>query len=63
MNKNKHAIVVPFGLIIGTTIGLFLDIYQINVFGDVGLGIVFMPLVGLFLGIVVSHFLDKKSSL
>lgn len=62
MIKNKHTIYISLGLIIGTTIGLFLDIYQIDVYGAVGLGIVFTPMIGLFLSVVICNFLYKKSS-
>ena len=52
--------VLPSGLIIGFIIGLALDIYEVNAFGDVGLGIVFGPMIGIVLATIYSN-LDKKT--
>lgn len=62
MKEYKRTTYISFGLIIGSIIGLFLDMYQIGLYGAVGLGIVYTPLIGLLLGIIVSAFLTKKSS-
>ena len=62
MKEYKRTTYISFGLIIGSIIGLFLDMYQIDLYGAVGLGIVYTPLIGLLLGIIVSAFLTKKSS-
>jgi len=62
MVKSKHTIYIALGLIIGTLIGLFLDIYQIDLYGAVGLGIVFTPMIGLFLSVVIGNILNNKSS-
>ena len=54
MNKyNKLGLYIAYGLIIGSVIGMVLDMYEIAVFGAAGLGIVFMPAVGLLLGVVI----------
>ena len=58
--ESKHTKYISFGLVVGSVIGLFLDIYQINVFGAVGLGIVFTPIIGLCLGGVICSFKNKK---
>lgn len=62
MKEYKRTTYISFGLIIGSIIGLFLDMYQIGLYWAVGLGIVYTPLIGLLLGIIVSAFLTKKSS-
>ena len=61
MKEYKRTIYISSGLIFGSIIGLFLDIYQIDLFGAVGLGIVYTPIIGLFLGVVVGVFFTKKS--
>lgn len=61
MKENKSTTYISFGLIIGTVVGLFLDMYQINAYGAVGLGIVYTPMIGLFLGVIIYSFLNKKS--
>ncbi len=53
MTKSKPTNYIAFGLIIGSIIGLFLDIYQINLYGSVGLGIVFTPMIGLLGGVLI----------
>lgn len=62
MKEYKRTTYISFGLIIGSIIGLFLDMNQIDLYGAVGLGIVYTPIIGLLLGIIVSGFLTKKSS-
>lgn len=62
MKEYKRTTYISFGLIIGSIIGLFLDMYQIDLYGAVGLGIVYTPIIGLLLGIIVNAFLTKKSS-
>ena len=62
MKESKYTKYISFGLVVGSVIGLFLDIYQINVFGAVGLGIVFTPIIGLCLGAVICSFKNKKYS-
>lgn len=54
MKGNERTIYLSVGLLIGLIVGLFFDIYQVNVYGAVGLGIVFTPMLGLFLGLIVS---------
>lgn len=53
--------VLPSGLIIGFIIGLALDIYEVNAFGDVGLGIVFGPMIGIVLATIYSNLGKKKN--
>ena len=60
MIRNNHSYYIALGLIVGTTIGLFLDMYQLNIYGEVGLGIVFTPMIGLLLSVVICHLLSKK---
>lgn len=62
MKAYKRTIYISVGLIIGSIIGLFLDMYQINLYGALGLGIVYTPIIGLCLGIIIGNFLTKKSS-
>lgn len=52
--------VLPFGIIIGFIIGLTLDIYEINVFGEVGLGIVFGPMIGIVVATIYSSISEKN---
>lgn len=54
MKGNERTIYLSVGLLTGLIVGLFFDIYQVNVYGAVGLGIVFTPMIGLFLGLIVS---------
>lgn len=54
MKGNERTIYLSVGLLIGLIVGLFFDFYQVNVYGAVGLGIVFTPMIGLFLGLTVS---------
>jgi len=61
MKEYKRTTYMSYGLIIGLIIGLFLDMYQIGLYGAVGLGLVFTPIIGLFLGIIGGGFLIKKS--
>jgi hypothetical protein len=62
MSKNKRSSYISFGLIIGSMIGLFLDMYKIDLYGAVGLGIVYTPVIGLCLGIIIDSILTKKPS-
>ena len=62
MKESKHTKYIPFGLVVGSVVGLFLDMYQIEVYGTVGLGIVFTPIIGLCIGVVISSFKNKKYS-
>lgn len=52
--------VLPSGLIIGFIIGLALDIYEVNAFGDVGLGVVFGPMIGVLIGAIYTSFFVKE---
>jgi F0F1-type ATP synthase assembly protein I len=62
MKEYKRTTYISFGLIIGSIIGLFLDMYQIDIYGAVGLGIVYTPIIGMCLGVIISSFLTKKSN-
>ncbi len=62
MKEYKRTTYISFGLIIGLIIGLFLDMYQINFYGAVGLGIVYTPMIGLCTGVIVGSYLAKKFS-
>lgn len=61
MKEYKPWPYISVGLVIGVIVGLFLDMYQINFYGAVGLGIVFTPIIGLFFGGIIGRFLTKKS--
>lgn len=59
MMKNiKRTTYISFGFILGSVIGLFMDMYQMDIYGAVGLGIVYTPMVGLCLGVVIYSFLN-----
>jgi len=60
MQDSKRTTYISFGLIIGSTIGLFLDIYQINIYGAIGLGIVYTPMIGLLLAVFIFSLFNKK---
>ena len=47
-------------LIISSIIGLTLDIYEVPIFGDVGLGLVFGPAIGLILYCIFLQIKSKK---
>ncbi len=62
MNTNsKMNHFIAYGLIIGSLIGTFLDMYEIAVFGAAGLGIVYMPMAGLLIGAVIGRFSNRKN--
>jgi len=61
MKKSTGTSYIAFGLIAGSIIGLFLDMYQIDLYGAVGLGIVYTPMIGLSLAIIICRWLNKKS--
>lgn len=52
---------IAAGLILGTIIGLGLDIYELNVFGDIGLGIVFCPMIGILISTVLTYFSRRRN--
>ena len=52
---------VALSILIGFIIGLTLDIFQLNAFGDIGLGIVFCPMIGVLLAAIFFKK-DKRSS-
>ncbi|GLX79460.1 hypothetical protein tinsulaeT_28000 [Thalassotalea insulae] len=60
MKKSKRTTYISFGLVVGSIIGMFLDMYQIGVYGVVGLGIVFTPIIGLCIGAIICNFNNKK---
>ena len=55
MKDYKRTTYISLGLVIGSIVGLFLDMYQIALYGEVGLGIVFTPMIGLFLGVFIGY--------
>ncbi len=62
MKEYKRTTYISFGIVIGSIIGLFVDMYQIELYGAVGLGIVYTPIIGLCLSVVLSSLLIKKSN-
>lgn len=60
MKENKQASFIAFGLLIGSIVGLFLDMYQFELFGAVGLGIVYAPVLGLLLSVFAYQLMYKK---
>ncbi len=61
MKDYKRTTYISLGLVIGSIVGLFLDMYQITLYGEVGLGIVFTPIIGLFLGAFIGYWRTGKS--
>ncbi|GLX85295.1 hypothetical protein tloyanaT_15470 [Thalassotalea loyana] len=61
MNETRYSNLIAYGLVIGLVIGLILDMYQINVFGEPGLAVVFMPVIGLLAGAIFSALSSKRS--
>ena len=53
---------IAAGVILGTIIGLGLDIYELNVFGDIGLGIVFCPMIGMLISTVLTYFSRRRNN-
>lgn len=58
--EHKYTMYITFGLILGSIIGLFLDIYQIDIFGAVGLGIVYTPVIGLLCGVLANYLVSRQ---
>jgi len=46
MNESQRTTYISLGLVVSAVIGLFLDMYQKDVYGASGLGIVFTPITG-----------------
>ena len=61
MNKSKSQNYVIISIIIGSIIGLFLDIYEIALFGKVGLALVFFPMISLLIGLLIKSYSWNKS--
>ena len=53
MKEIRRTTFVTLGIIIGSVVGLFLDIYQIDLYGAIGLGIVYTPMIGICLAIII----------
>jgi hypothetical protein len=52
---------ITYGLLLGFIGGLLLDIYKSTIFGDVGLGIIFGPMIGIISGTFIGSFLSRRS--
>ena len=50
MNESQRITYISLGLVVSAVIGLFLYMYQKDVYGASGLGIVFTPIIGVFVG-------------
>lgn len=60
--KAKDTDFIAAGLILGTIVGLGIDIYELNVFGDIGLGIVFCPMTGILVSSVLTYFSRRRNN-
>ncbi len=59
---NIRSQLTAYGLLLGVIIGLFLDLYEVTIFGDVGLGIVYGPMLGIILGLFLGSRLYERQN-
>ena len=51
MNESQRTTYISLGLVVSTVIGFLLDMYQKDVYGASGLGVVFTSINGVFVGV------------